>query len=123
MSDIKTNQLNILLNKFPKFPLGDFPTPLYKCENIEKSLGLKHFYIKRDDLSGLAFGGNKVRHLEFRIGDIIKNNCDIFINSNVKVSNNSRINAAACVKAGIKYVVVMGKGQTKKNKEITSFKN
>ena len=110
MSDIKSNQLNTLLDKFPRFKLGDFPTPLYKCENIEKSLGLKHLYIKRDDLSGLAFGGNKVRHLEFRIGDIIKNNCDIFINSNVKVSNNSRINAAACIKAGIKYVVVMGKG-------------
>ena len=110
MSDTKLKKLNMLIDQFPKFQLGDFPTPLYKCKNIEKSLGIKHFYIKRDDLSGLAFGGNKVRHLEFRIGDVINKNCDVFINSNVKVSNNSRINAAACVKAGIKYVVVMGKG-------------
>ena len=90
MSDTKLKKLNILIDQFPKFQLGDFPTPLYKCKNIEKSLGIKHFYIKRDDLSGLAFGGNKVRHLEFRIGDVINENCDIFINSNVKVSNNSR---------------------------------
>ena len=37
MSDIKSNQLNTLLDKFPRFKLGDFPTPLYKCENIEKN--------------------------------------------------------------------------------------
>ena len=53
----------MLIDQFPRFQLGDFPTPLYKCKNIEKSLGIKHFYIKRDDLSGLAFGGNKVRFL------------------------------------------------------------
>ena len=95
MSDTKLKKLNMLIDQFPRFQLGDFPTPLYKCKNIEKSLGIKHFYIKRDDLSGLAFGGNKVRHLEFRIGDVINKDCDIFINSNVKVSNNYRINAAA----------------------------
>ena len=89
MSDTKLKKLNMLIDQFPRFQLGDFPTPLYECKNIENSLGIKHFYIKRDDLSGLAFGRNKVRHLEFRIGDVINKNCDVFINSNVKVSNNS----------------------------------
>ena len=46
MSDIKSNQLNTLLDKFPRFQLGDFPTPLYKCENIEKEFSSKIRAIK-----------------------------------------------------------------------------
>ena len=51
MSDTKLKKLNMLIDQFPRYQLGDFPTPLYRCKNIEKSLGIKHFYIKRDDLS------------------------------------------------------------------------
>ncbi len=103
------------INQLPKFKLGYFPTPLYKCNNLEKYLSTKNLFIKRDDLSGLAFGGNKVRHLEFRIGDMVDKKYDAFINSDQKVSNNSRINAAACTKAGIKYVAVLSKSANKEN--------
>ena len=103
------------INQLPKFKLGYFPTPLYKCNNLEKYLSTKNLFIKRDDLSGLAFGGNKVRHLEFRIGDMVHKKYDAFINSDQKVSNNSRINAAACTKAGIKYVAVLSKSANKEN--------
>ena len=103
----KLRYLEHEINKLPKFNLGYFPTPLQKCPNLEKALKVQNIYFKRDDLTGLAYGGNKVRHLEFRIGDILKNKYDIFINSDQKISNNSRINAAACIKAGIKYINVM----------------
>jgi len=103
------------INQLPKFKLGYFPTPLYKCNNLEKHLSVKNLFIKRDDLSGLAFGGNKVRHLEFRIGDMIDKKYDAFINSDQKVSNNSRINAAACTKAGIKYIAVLSKSANEEN--------
>jgi L-cysteate sulfo-lyase len=69
----KQKQIEILKSKidqFPKFQLGNYPTPLYKTKNFNKSLGIKNLYIKRDDLSGFAFGGDGVRGLEFRIGDI-----------------------------------------------------
>ena len=65
--------------------------------------------MKRDDLTGLAFGGNKVRHLEFRIGRLIHEGYDAFINRDLPVSNNARINAAACVKAGLRYIQVCPK--------------
>lgn len=111
----KIISLESQINKLPKFKLGYFPTPLYKCSNLEKHLDSKNLFIKRDDLSGLAFGGNKVRHLEFRIGDMIDKKYDAFINSDQKVSNNSRINAAACTKAGIKYIAVLSKSANKEN--------
>jgi len=103
------------ISQLPKFKLGYFPTPLYKCNNLEKHLSTKNLFIKRDDLSGLAFGGNKVRHLEFRIGDMVDKKYDAFINSDQKISNNSRVNAAACTKAGIKYVAVLSKSANKEN--------
>ena len=50
------------LSSFPKVSLGVFPTPIQKLENISKKLGT-NVYIKRDDLTGLGLGGNKVRKL------------------------------------------------------------
>ena len=50
------------LSVFPKVSLGVFPTPIQKLENISHLLGT-NVYIKRDDLSGLGLGGNKVRKL------------------------------------------------------------
>ena len=52
------------ITDFAKIPLGVFPTPIQKLENISRQLGT-NVYIKRDDLTGLGLGGNKVRKLEF----------------------------------------------------------
>ena len=106
---IKGEALMQALKKLPRFSLGVFPTPLDECPNLAKALGVKRFLMKRDDLTGLAFGGNKVRHLEFRIGRLIQDGYDAFINRDLPVSNNARINAAACVKAGIRYIQVCPK--------------
>lgn len=50
------------LEKFSRVSLGILPTPLYKLENLSRECG-RNFYIKRDDLTGVALGGNKVRRL------------------------------------------------------------
>ena len=52
------------ISEFPRVELGVLPTPLYKLENLSRETG-KNIYIKRDDMIGVALGGNKVRKLEF----------------------------------------------------------
>ena len=56
---------------FPRVSLGILPTPLYRLPNISEAMG-KNIYIKRDDMTGVALGGNKVRKLEFLIADAMR---------------------------------------------------
>ena len=60
---------------FPRVSLGILPTPLYRLPNISEAMG-KNIYIKRDDMTGVALGGNKVRKLEFLIADAMAQGCD-----------------------------------------------
>ena len=60
-----------LLSEFPKVSLGIFPTPIQKLENISRITGT-NVYIKRDDLTGLGLGGNKVRKLEFLLAEAVR---------------------------------------------------
>ena len=52
------------LSDFSRIPFGITPTPLYKLESLSREVG-KNLYIKRDDMTGVALGGNKVRKLEY----------------------------------------------------------
>lgn len=61
-----------LAGQLPHVSLGRFPTPVEKLEHAGVALGLDHLYIKRDDLSGAVYGGNKVRKLEFLLGEAIR---------------------------------------------------
>ena len=59
----------------PRVRLGFFPTPFYKLERMSKELGV-NLYIKRDDFTGMnLFGGNKIRKLEFLLGDAMAKGC------------------------------------------------
>ena len=83
------------LAKFPRVKLIHSPTPLEHLENLSKFLGGPEIFIKRDDCTGLAFGGNKSRKLEFLIGDALKNEADIVITAGAVQSNHCRQTAAA----------------------------
>jgi len=89
-----------------KVELGTFPTPLHRLKNMEKELDYKHIYIKRDDLTGLGAGGNKIRSLEFILGDAINKNCNLIIVSGPPQSNLCSLAASACAKLGLKCVIV-----------------
>jgi len=52
--------------------LGDFPTPVQKLGPLGKQLGLDNLFIKRDDLTGKIYGGNKIRKLEFILGEALR---------------------------------------------------
>jgi 1-aminocyclopropane-1-carboxylate deaminase/D-cysteine desulfhydrase-like pyridoxal-dependent ACC family enzyme len=62
--------------------------------------------MKRDDLTGFAFGGNKVRALEFRMADVQSKGCDAFVLTNIGQSNHARLHSAACTRLGIHMTIV-----------------
>ena len=102
-------ELEKQISKVNRIKFGNLPTPLHECPTLSKTLNIKELFIKREDLTGLAFGGNKVRHLEFRFGYIKKHNFDIIVNANMGVSNNARLWAAAANINNIKLVNLMSK--------------
>ena len=59
---LTTSDLRAAIDRLPRFPLGHFPTPLELAGRFSKALGGPQVYIKRDDCTGLAMGGNKTRH-------------------------------------------------------------
>ena len=61
-----------LAQTLPRVALGNFPTPIHKLDQIGKTIGLHSLYIKRDDLSSDIYGGNKIRNLEFLLGDVLR---------------------------------------------------
>jgi L-cysteate sulfo-lyase len=63
-------------SKLPRTHIATLPTPLQYLSNLTKKLGGPHIWIKRDDLTGLAFGGNKARKLEYILGDALSKEAD-----------------------------------------------
>ena len=96
------------LDSFPKVALGVFPTPVQKLENISKLLH-RNVYVKRDDLTGLGLGGNKVRKLEFLLADAQKQGAEIVFTTGGAQSNHAMLTAAAAGKLGMKAVLVLKK--------------
>jgi len=92
----------------PKTQLGFFPTPISELKRLSKKLGGPRIFIKRDDLTGLAFGGNKTRKLEFLIGDAVSVGCDTIITGGAEQSNHCRQTAAACAVSGLECHLVLG---------------
>ena len=90
--------------KFPRYPLMFGPTPIEKLSRLSDHLGGKvELYAKRDDCnSGLAFGGNKIRKLEYLIPEAIAQNCDTLVTIGGVQSNHTRQVAAVAAKIGMK---------------------
>ena len=93
-----------LEDKFPRYPLTFGPTPIEKLARLSEHLGGRvDLYAKREDCnSGLAFGGNKVRKLEYLVPDAIKQNCDTLVTVGGVQSNHTRQVAAVAAKIGMK---------------------
>jgi D-cysteine desulfhydrase family pyridoxal phosphate-dependent enzyme len=88
--------------KYPaRIPLGIFPTPLEKLERLSQHLGGPEIYVKRDDQTGLATGGNKVRKLEFLFADALAGKCDHIVTLGGPQSNHVRQTAAAAARLGL----------------------
>ena len=90
------------LARFPRRRYTEGWTPLHKLERLTKLLGGPEIYIKRDDLSGLAAGGNKTRKLEFLVADALAQGADTLITCGAVQSNHARLTLAAAVVEGLK---------------------
>ena len=96
------------LDSFPRVSLGIFPTPIRRLENISRMLNT-NVYIKRDDLTGLGLGGNKVRKLEFLLAEARAQGAEVVFTTGGAQSNHAMLTAAAAGKLGMKAILVLKK--------------
>lgn len=97
----------MLTETLPRFRLGHLPTPLEEMPRLREALGenCPRLWVKRDDQTGLATGGNKTRKLEFLIGLALAERADTIITTGGPQSNHCRQAAAAAVRAGLRCVL------------------
>lgn len=100
-----------------RFRLATLPTPLHELRRLRDALGgsrgCPRILIKRDDLTGLAFGGNKARKLEFLVADALRAGATVLVTSGAAQSNHARMTAAAARAAGMRAALVLT-SQTKR---------
>jgi L-cysteate sulfo-lyase len=98
--------IELLIDNLPRVRLAHLPTPLERMPRLGASLGIE-LWIKRDDCTGLAFGGNKSRKLEFAIGEALAAGADTLIAASGYQSNFVRQSAAAAAKLGLEFHAVV----------------
>ena len=99
-----------------RYNLGHFPTPLEEAPRLASALGLRQLWIKRDDCTGFALGGSKVRQLEFLLGDAIhRQNAESLVACGGVQSNFTRLVAAAGSRLGLPVVLLLH-GQDSKHR-------
>jgi len=95
------------LARFPRRRYTPAATPLEALPHLGAQLGGPEIWIKRDDLTGLAGGGNKTRKLEFLVADALASGCDTLITVGAVQSNHCRLTLAAAAKEGLKCRLVL----------------
>jgi L-cysteate sulfo-lyase len=98
------------LSGFDFVPLAHLPTPLEPMDRLAEHLGKPRgsLWVKRDDATGLAVGGNKARKLEYLCAEALRQGCDWLITSGGPQSNHARMTAAAAARLGLGCSLVLG---------------
>lgn len=93
----------------PIVELGTFPTPVEPAPRLAAAIGLgpDDLWVKRDDLTGLGGGGNKIRKLEWTVGAALAEGADTLVTTGAPQSNHARLTAAAAARAGLDAVLVL----------------
>ena len=97
------------LEQTPRVHLGHLPTPLEPLERLSEELGGPRIWLKRDDCTGLATGGNKTRKLEYLMAEALAANASHVITFGAVQSNHARQTAAACARLGLPCVLVLSR--------------
>jgi 1-aminocyclopropane-1-carboxylate deaminase/D-cysteine desulfhydrase-like pyridoxal-dependent ACC family enzyme len=100
-------QYPLLQEKLAYVPLGEFPTPVQKLERLGAELGVSQLYIKRDDLSGKVYGGNKPRKLEFILGNALRSNAKEVMTFGGAGSNHALATAIYARQVGLKSISML----------------
>lgn len=105
--------LSSALQRFPRYALLDGPTPIQRLAGLEAALGAAangvRLYVKRDDHMSLGGGGNKLRKLEFLLGEAREQGADTVVTVGGLQSNHARLTAAAAARAGMACELVLGR--------------
>ena len=96
------------LEDFPRVKLGLLPTPIHRLDRISTLLHT-NVYVKRDDLTGIGLGGNKVRKLEFLLADAGEQGAELVFTTGGAQSNHAMLTAAAAGKLGMEAVLILKK--------------
>ena len=96
------------MRDFDKVPLGIFPTPVHRLDNISRALGTNVF-VKRDDMTGLGLGGNKVRKLEYLLAEAKAQGAEVVFTTGGAQSNHAMLTACACRKLGMTPILILKK--------------
>jgi 1-aminocyclopropane-1-carboxylate deaminase/D-cysteine desulfhydrase-like pyridoxal-dependent ACC family enzyme len=99
--------LQAAIDTLPRIRLAERPTPIEPLPRLSEELDGVQLLIKRDDLTGLAFGGNKTRMLEFSLADALEKGADTIVTGMAVQSNYCRQMAAACAKLGLDLHLVL----------------
>lgn len=93
---------------FPRISLAQLPTPMHRLDNISRILGT-NVWIKRDDMTGIGLGGNKVRKLEFLLADALQKGAEVVFTTGGAQSNHAMLTAACCRKLGLTPILILKK--------------
>ncbi len=96
-----------MFTHLPRLALAHLPTPLEPLPRLSRALGGPRLWIKRDDQTGLAGGGNKTRKLEFLVADALAQQADTLITVGAPQSNHCRQTAAAAARSGLRCILVL----------------
>src|SRR5215831_12602568 len=103
----RIGELRAAIARLPRVALTQTPTPLEEMPRLTAHLGGPHLWVKRDDLTGLALGGNKSRMFEFILGEAESHSADVVLAGAAVQSNYCRQLAAACAKRGIECHLIL----------------
>jgi D-cysteine desulfhydrase family pyridoxal phosphate-dependent enzyme len=96
-----------MFDELPREHLAFLPTPMHRLKNLGESIGIDQLWIKRDDQTGVSFGGNKTRKLEFVVGDAIANKCDTLVTVGGIQSNHCRQTAGVAAVVGMRCILLL----------------
>ena len=114
----RRTELQAALEALPRAALASLPTPFEFCPALTRELGGPQLWIKRDDLTGLATGGNKTRMFEFVLGKALAEGADTVVGGAAVQSNYCRQLAAACAKLGLECHLVLRQVRGERDREV-----
>jgi D-cysteine desulfhydrase family pyridoxal phosphate-dependent enzyme len=114
----RLTQLKRALDTTPRTPLATLPTPLEPCPGLTRELGGPTIWVKRDDLTGLAMGGNKTRMFEYVLADAVERGVNTVVAGVAVQSNYCRQLAGACAKLGLECHLILRKVRGSQDEEI-----
>lgn len=106
MTATRSADLRARLKSLSRLSLADLPTPLLELPRLSEHLGGPRLLVKREDQTGMAFGGNKVREFEYSVAPAVEEGYDVLLHGAASQSNQSRVTAATAARLGLKAVMV-----------------